>query len=91
VELTRPAARRRGEGSVIALSNLEGGRIGIAAQAIGMARRLRSGARYAQEREAWRQDHRASGGGFRLATATQIAAARGWCRCGGPRDAGEPA
>ena len=52
-----------GEGYSIALSNLEGGRIGIAAQSIGMARAAYEAAlAYAQEREAFgKQDHRASG------------------------------
>ena len=43
---------QRGEGLKIALSNLEGGRIGIAAQAVGIARAAFDAARmYARERE----------------------------------------
>ncbi len=43
---------QRGEGLKIALSNLEGGRIGIAAQAVGIARAAFDSARvYARERE----------------------------------------
>jgi butyryl-CoA dehydrogenase len=69
-----------GEGYRIALSNLEGGRIGIAAQALGMARAAYEAAlAYAQEREAFGQKiiaHQAVA--FRLADmATQLAAARG--------------
>lgn len=42
---------KRGEGLKIALSNLEGGRIGIAAQAVGIARAaLQAALRYASER-----------------------------------------
>lgn len=52
-----PAANRlgaEGEGYKIALSNLEGGRIGIAAQAVGMARAAFEAARdYARERVAF--------------------------------------
>ncbi len=67
-----------GQGYRIALSNLEGGRIGIAAQAIGMARAAYEAAlAYAQEREAFGVkivEHQAIG--FRLADmATQIQAA----------------
>ena len=52
-----------GEGYRIALSNLEGGRIGIAAQSLGMARAAYEAAlAYAKEREAFgKQDHRAPG------------------------------
>ncbi|HZK88688.1 MAG TPA: acyl-CoA dehydrogenase family protein [Stellaceae bacterium] len=69
-----------GEGYRIALSNLEGGRIGIAAQALGMARAAYEAAlAYAQQREAFGQKiiaHQAVA--FRLADmATQLAAARG--------------
>jgi hypothetical protein len=67
-----------GQGYKIALSNLEGGRIGIAAQAIGMARAAYEAAlAYAKERESFGQkivEHQAVG--FRLADmATQIKAA----------------
>ena len=74
-----PCSAREGEGYRIALANLEGGRIGIAAQAVGMARAAFEAAlAYAKERESVRQaDHRAPGGGFRLADmATQIEVAR---------------
>lgn len=69
-----------GEGYRIALSNLEGGRIGIAAQAVGMARAAFDAARdYARQRQAFGRaviDHQAIA--FQLADmATQIAAARG--------------
>src|SRR5436190_21687940 len=69
-----------GEGYRIALANLEGGRIGIAAQSIGMARAAYEAALgYAKEREAFGQKlagHQAVA--FRLADmATQLAAARG--------------
>lgn len=67
-----------GQGYRIALSNLEGGRIGIAAQAVGMARAAYEAAlAYAQEREAFGVkivEHQAIG--FRLADmATRIQAA----------------
>ena len=68
-----------GEGYRIALSNLEGGRIGIAAQSVGMARAAFAAARaYAREREAFGKpiiEHQAVN--FRLADmATQIEVAR---------------
>ena len=68
-----------GEGYKIALSNLEGGRIGIAAQSIGMARAAYEVAlSYSKEREAFGKpigQHQAVA--FRLADmATQIEAAR---------------
>jgi len=68
-----------GEGYKIALSALEGGRIGIASQAIGMARSaFECAVQYAKERESFGQpifNHQAVG--FRLADmATQIEAAR---------------
>ncbi|WP_374515021.1 acyl-CoA dehydrogenase family protein [Niveibacterium sp.] len=68
-----------GEGYRIALANLEGGRIGIAAQAVGMARAaLEAALRYAKERESFGQriiGHQAVA--FRLADmATRIEAAR---------------
>ena len=68
-----------GEGYKIALSALEGGRIGIAAQSVGMARAAFEAAlKYAKERTSFGQpifDHQAVN--FRLADmATQIEAAR---------------
>jgi alkylation response protein AidB-like acyl-CoA dehydrogenase len=68
-----------GEGYRIALSNLEGGRIGIAAQAVGMARAAYEAAlAYAKQRETFGKpiiEHQAVS--FRLADmATQIAVAR---------------
>jgi alkylation response protein AidB-like acyl-CoA dehydrogenase len=68
-----------GEGYKIALSNLEGGRIGIAAQSVGMARAAFEFARdYARERETFGKkliEHQ--GVAFRLADmATNIAVAR---------------
>lgn len=68
-----------GDGYKIALSNLEGGRIGIAAQAVGMARAAYECAKdYAKERLSFGKaiiDHQAVG--FRLADmATEIEAAR---------------
>lgn len=71
---------QEGEGYRIALSNLEGGRIGIAAQSVGMARAAYEAAlAYAKEREAFGQKiagHQAVA--FRLADmATRIEAARG--------------
>lgn len=77
-----PAANRlgeEGEGYKIALANLEGGRIGIAAQSVGMARAAFEAARaYAGERVAFGKpifEHQAVQ--FRLADmATQIDAAR---------------
>lgn len=68
-----------GEGYRIALANLEGGRIGIAAQAVGMARAAFEAARdYARERMAFGKpigEHQAVA--FRLADiATQITVAR---------------
>jgi butyryl-CoA dehydrogenase len=84
-----------GDGYRIALSNLEGGRIGIAAQAIGMARTAYEAAlAYAKERESFGQKliaHQAVA--FRLADmATQLAAAHGLVLDAAERrDAGEPA
>lgn len=77
-----PAANRigaEGEGYRIALSGLEGGRIGIAAQSVGMARAAFDAAlAYARERESFGQrtfDHQAVQ--FRFAEmATQLEAAR---------------
>jgi butyryl-CoA dehydrogenase len=67
-----------GEGYKIALSNLEGGRIGIAAQCVGVARKALELARnYAQERTAFGKVISAyQGVSFRLADmATSVAAA----------------
>ncbi len=83
-----------GEGYRIALANLEGGRIGIAAQALGMARAAYEAALgYAKEREAFGQKligHQAVA--FRLADmATRLAAARGLILDAAERrDHGEP-
>jgi butyryl-CoA dehydrogenase len=83
-----------GEGYKIALSSLEGGRIGIAAQSLGMARSAFEVAlQYAKERESFGTaifHHQAVG--FRLADcATQIEAARQliW-HAATLRDAGKP-
>ena len=70
---------KEGEGYKIALSNLEAGRIGIAAQSVGMARAaLDAAVKYAKERVAFDQpiiEHQAVA--FRLADmATQIEASR---------------
>ena len=92
-----PAAQRLGEegqGYRIALANLEAGRIGIAAQAVGMARAAYEAAlAYAKEREAFGKpivEHQAVA--FRLADmATHIAAARELVlHAASLRDAGEP-
>jgi alkylation response protein AidB-like acyl-CoA dehydrogenase len=83
-----------GEGYRIALANLEGGRIGIAAQSVGMARAAYEAAlAYAKERKTFGEkiiSHQAVA--FRLADmATQIAAARGLILdAASRRDAGEP-
>ena len=83
-----------GEGYRIALANLEGGRIGIGAQSVGMARAAYEAAlAYAREREAFGKpiiEQQAVA--FRLADmATQIAAARGLVLdAAARRDAGEP-
>ena len=83
-----------GEGYRIALGALEGGRIGIAAQSIGMARSaLEVALQYAKERESFGQpifQHQAVG--FRLAEcATRLEAARQltW-HAAALRDAGRP-
>jgi butyryl-CoA dehydrogenase len=83
-----------GQGYRIALSNLEAGRIGIAAQAVGMARSaLDAAVLYARERHAFGKpltEHQAIA--FRLADmATQIEVARQmvW-HAASLRDAGEP-
>ncbi len=92
-----PAENRigeEGEGYKIALSALEGGRIGIAAQSVGMARSaLEVAIDYAKQRESFGQpifNHQAVG--FRLADcATQLEAARQlvW-HAAALRDAGHP-
>ncbi|WP_153101544.1 acyl-CoA dehydrogenase family protein [Paraburkholderia hayleyella] len=92
-----PAANRigaEGEGYRIALSGLEGGRIGIAAQSVGMARAAFEAAlAYAKERESFGQllfAHQAVQ--FRLADmATQLEAARQlvW-HAARLKDAGQP-
>jgi alkylation response protein AidB-like acyl-CoA dehydrogenase len=85
---------REGEGYRIALSNLEGGRIGIAAQAIGMARAAFEAAlQYAKDRAAFGKpiiEHQAVA--FRLADmATQIEVARQMAlHAAELRDHGEP-
>jgi alkylation response protein AidB-like acyl-CoA dehydrogenase len=83
-----------GDGYRIALSNLEAGRIGIAAQSVGMARSaLEAAVAYAREREAFGKpivEHQAVA--FRLADmATQIEVARQmvW-HAASLRSAGEP-
>ncbi|HEY4351887.1 MAG TPA: acyl-CoA dehydrogenase family protein [Paraburkholderia sp.] len=83
-----------GEGYRIALSGLEGGRIGIAAQSVGMARAAFEAAlTYAKERESFGQplfEHQAVQ--FRLADmATQLEAARQlvW-HAASLKDAGQP-
>ena len=92
-----PVSNRLGEegaGYRIALSNLEGGRIGIASQSVGMARAAFEAALgYAREREAFGKpivEHQAVA--FKLADmATRIDAARGLIlRAAALRDAGEP-
>ncbi|MCM2320723.1 MAG: acyl-CoA dehydrogenase [Pseudomonas sp.] len=97
-DLRVPVSQRLGEegdGYRIALANLEGGRIGIAAQSVGMARAAFEVARdYAREREAFGKpllEHQAVA--FRLADmATQIAVARQMVlHAAALRDAGRPA
>ncbi|MBK8174532.1 MAG: acyl-CoA dehydrogenase family protein [Rhodospirillales bacterium] len=92
-----PAANRlgaEGEGYKIALANLEGGRIGIASQSVGMARAAYEAAlAYAKERETFRRpiiEHQAVA--FRLADmATEIDAARLMVlRAADLRERGEP-
>jgi butyryl-CoA dehydrogenase len=83
-----------GEGYKIALANLEGGRIGIASQSVGMARAAFEAARdYARERIAFGKpiiEHQAVA--FRLADmATQITAARQMVlHAADLKEAGEP-
>ncbi|QXI49580.1 MULTISPECIES: acyl-CoA dehydrogenase [Pseudomonas] len=93
-----PLANRlgaEGEGYKIALANLEGGRIGIAAQAVGMARAAFEVARdYANERQSFGKaliEHQAVA--FRLADmATKITVARQMVlHAAALRDAGRPA
>ncbi|KTT59742.1 acyl-CoA dehydrogenase [Pseudomonas oryzihabitans] len=93
-----PASYRlgaEGEGYRIALANLEGGRIGIAAQAVGMARAAFDYAKgYARERQTFGKpivEHQAVA--FRLADmATEIAVARQMVlHAAALRDAGRPA
>jgi butyryl-CoA dehydrogenase len=85
---------KEGEGYRIALSNLEGGRIGIAAQAIGMARAaLEAAVRYAGERTSFGvpiNEHQAVA--FRLADmATKVEVARQMVlHAASLRDAGQP-
>ncbi len=85
---------QEGEGYKIALANLEGGRIGIAAQALGMARAaFEAAVAYAKQRESFGRpliEHQAIG--FKLADmATQIEAARLLIHNAARlRDAGEP-
>lgn len=70
---------KEGEGYKIALSNLESGRIGIAAQAVGMARAAYEAAvTYAQERRSFGKPlHEHQAVAFRLADmATRVEAAR---------------
>lgn len=84
-----------GQGYRIALSNLEGGRIGIASQSVGMARAAFEAARdYAMERQSMGKtliEHQAVA--FRLADmATRIEAARHMVlHAATLRDAGQPA
>lgn len=81
-DMAVPAANllgKEGEGYKIALSNLEGGRIGIAAQSVGLAQAAyESALQYSRERETFGKpifEHQAVG--FRLADmATQLTAAR---------------
>ncbi|MDC7707432.1 acyl-CoA dehydrogenase family protein [Vogesella indigofera] len=85
---------KEGEGYRIALANLESGRIGIAAQCLGMARAaLEFATRYATERETFGQAiirHQAVG--FRLAeAAARLEAARQLVRhAAALKDAGKP-
>jgi len=96
-DMVIPASLRlgaEGEGYKIALANLEGGRIGIASQAVGMARAAFEAARdYARERKTFGKpiaEHQAVA--FRLASmATEIAVARQMVHhAAALRQAGEP-
>lgn len=86
---------QEGEGYRIALSNLEGGRIGIAAQSVGMAQAaLDAAAAYARDRESMGRrliDHQAVA--FRLADmATRVEAGRQLVlHAAALKDAGKPA
>ena len=90
----RGRGHEEGEGYRIALSSLEGGRIGIAAQSVGMARAAFEAAlKYAKERTSFGQpifQHQAVQ--FKLADmATQIEAARQMIRhAAALKDAGRP-
>jgi len=81
-DLFVPEAQRlgpEGQGFVMAMSALDGGRIGIAAQSLGIARAaFEAAARYADEREAFGQPIREfQGVGFKIADmAVRIDAAR---------------
>lgn len=85
---------KEGEGYKIALANLEGGRIGIAAQSVGLAQAAYNAAlTYARERESFGKpiiEHQAVG--FRLADmATQLQAAKLMVlHAAQLRDAGKP-
>lgn len=83
-----------GEGYKIALANLEGGRIGIASQAVGMARKaFELACDYAAERQAFGKPIADNQGvAFKLADmATEIEAARQLVRlAASKKDAGEP-
>lgn len=85
---------KEGEGYKIALSNLEGGRIGIAAQSLGLAQAAYDLAlTYAQERKSFGKPiHQHQAVGFRLADmATDLEAARLMVlHAARLRDAGEP-
>lgn len=85
---------QEGEGYKIALDNLEGGRIGIASQAVGMARKAFELARdYASERYAFGTQIVAQQGvSFKLADmATQLEAARQLVRLAASlKDSGQP-
>ena len=91
---------REGQGFVIAMSGLDGGRIGIAALAVGVARAAYEAARdYAAQRTAFGQAiHQFQAVGFKLADMlTQIEAARlltwraAWLKDGGHRTTREAA
>jgi len=83
-----------GEGYKIALSGLEGGRIGIASQCVGIARAaLEAAKQYALEREAFgKAIHKHQAVGFKIADmATQLDAARLMVqRAAQLKDAGKP-
>lgn len=96
-EMHIPAANllgKEGEGYKIALANLEGGRIGIAAQSVGLAQAAYNAAlTYSRERESFGKpilDHQAVG--FRVADmATQLQAAKLMVlHAASLRDAGKP-